>query len=424
MRFISTEESVKRGEPSVLAILETLFAVGLSCWIAVSFQMWWHLLIACIVAPLALLTTPLIGNLSWSFTSKINKFLEEHSLVTVLLFVFAIGFSCSFVIFHDSMALGILSYVILAFSFFTGLFQGLVGRLSATLYGIITQPLETLAELPSNWWKQIACTDIMQPSRLIAKFDGTKDDLRLLKNKSNAWMIYMDSWSPVQFAVNSIEEHKMESKAFKVMIVFSILILLVPVLIVSLALRYSLKSTCIVWLPLVWAIKPIVPHGEPLRANLRVMAMGDTYRIVKFLSYSVLIFAMMKGVFWILMHDLALKVDAWSGQVENWLGPRFAILGDFCAIFVRPGEIPIWQIASTINAILAIGTYYVVRHWYLRMESGLPVDEVGAERKLSTVYFVRRLLTSYAIICNGIMLYHLAAKLPLPAISSKMFPAI
>src|SRR4051812_34639974 len=55
MRLFSGLESVRRGEPSVLAIVETMIASGISIWLA-----WWensiqHILIASALAPLLLL---------------------------------------------------------------------------------------------------------------------------------------------------------------------------------------------------------------------------------------------------------------------------------------------------------------------------------------------------------------------------------
>ena len=57
MRWVSSRESVRQGEPSVLAIVETLVAMGLSLWIAVHFATVEHVVIGACVAPLLMLRT-------------------------------------------------------------------------------------------------------------------------------------------------------------------------------------------------------------------------------------------------------------------------------------------------------------------------------------------------------------------------------
>ena len=57
MRWVSNKESVRKGEPSVLAIAETLVAMGLALWIAVHFGTVKHVVIGACIAPFLLLRT-------------------------------------------------------------------------------------------------------------------------------------------------------------------------------------------------------------------------------------------------------------------------------------------------------------------------------------------------------------------------------
>ena len=114
-------------------------------------------------------------------------------------------------------------------------------------------------------------------------------------------------------------------------------------------------------------------------------------------------------------HELALRAEAWHG----WLGRR---LGEFAAALVRPGEFPIWQLASAINSVLALVAFFLVRAWARRGEVGLTVPELRIDRTLGVMFFFRRLFTSYAILCNGAVVFQLARRLPLPQIGWKLFP--
>ena len=57
MRWVSSRESVRQGEPSVLAIVETLVATGISLWIAVRLGTVTHIVIGAGIAPFLLLRT-------------------------------------------------------------------------------------------------------------------------------------------------------------------------------------------------------------------------------------------------------------------------------------------------------------------------------------------------------------------------------
>src|SRR5436190_1390126 len=57
MRVWSTPQSVRLGEPTLLAILETLGAMAISAWLGVRFGTWKHVLIGFCIAPFLLLRT-------------------------------------------------------------------------------------------------------------------------------------------------------------------------------------------------------------------------------------------------------------------------------------------------------------------------------------------------------------------------------
>ena len=58
MRWVSNKESVRKGEPSVLAIVETLTAMGLSLWIAVQFGTVRHVVTPSSARPAASVRVP------------------------------------------------------------------------------------------------------------------------------------------------------------------------------------------------------------------------------------------------------------------------------------------------------------------------------------------------------------------------------
>src|SRR4051794_35452657 len=57
MRWVSTLRSSHRGEPSRLAILETILAVGVSTWAAVHYRFLGHIAVSAVLASLLLFRT-------------------------------------------------------------------------------------------------------------------------------------------------------------------------------------------------------------------------------------------------------------------------------------------------------------------------------------------------------------------------------
>ena len=145
------------------------------------------------------------------------------------------------------------------------------------------------------------------------------------------------------------------------------------------------------------------------------MIAGDLPRLVTLWSFLYLLLVGLKVLMYIGEHRLAMAADSW----HDWLGGR---LGAFAVALVRPGEIPIWQLASTVNAILAITLFLLLRDWLRRGEVGLANNEVTIERTVWSFFFVRRLLTTYTIGNQLVVFFLLARQMPLPTIGTTLFP--
>ncbi|MBF0455552.1 MAG: hypothetical protein HQL72_12150 [Magnetococcales bacterium] len=102
MRWISTPESVENGEPTVLAIIETVLAVTLYWWLAWAFDTHIHLLASIIVAPFLLLRSPesIKRGLEWFVgymydEKEISPLRTPITFFGVVLFAFSIAYLCT-----------------------------------------------------------------------------------------------------------------------------------------------------------------------------------------------------------------------------------------------------------------------------------------------------------------------------------------
>lgn len=77
IRWVSNEESIRKGEPTVLAIVETILASGVSLWIAWHFNTMTHIAVAGVVAPLFLLRTDLSTRYAVHVYNNIIEILDK-----------------------------------------------------------------------------------------------------------------------------------------------------------------------------------------------------------------------------------------------------------------------------------------------------------------------------------------------------------
>jgi len=379
MRLTSTPESARAGEPSLLAIIETLAAMAASAWIGVHFGTWTHIAVGACIAPFLLLRTEescqyvvqCIRDLSRWICTKLGVVGMGVSLPTFVAPVTAI-------------------------------------RVWAILVHVIPHPVIALRAFPGNRRR----TTIALDSATSPEWIPVPADMSEHHQAPDFGRVYGLARSILSETRREVKKHGGLGRiGYVILAVFIVGPLFVTAVVSGLAYRWSIKSTAIIWAPMLWALRPPKPKGEAWSAHLKLKATSDFNRIVVIFSTLVLLGFLVKYAFFVAEHELALRAGAWHGR-----------LGEFVAAFVRPGEFPIWQLASATNAVLAIVVFFMVRSWLRHAEVGLPAPDTRIDRTLGVLYFFRRLLTSYAIFCNGVVAIQLARKLPMPEIGSKLFP--
>lgn len=290
-------------------------------------------------------------------------------------------------------------------------------RTLGMIVGFVQRPKQGLMAVSPNWWRGVFAVDIAaSPDLLPWRSEQDEEHLGLRWRRVVVLRTYVrgafgDLWP-------RFDERRVSSfagAALSLLLLVSRLGCVLTVAVVAASIRISVKATAIVWLPLLWALKPPKLKADPWVAHLKLLARGDFTRLV--VGFSALTLLLMLGKYVLLWagHDLAVKGAAGL----PWVGGR---LSEFLDAFIRPGEVPIWQVSAAVNAVLAITAWLLARHWLLRAESGLAINEPGIDRTLAWMLGVRRVLTSYAIVCNFYAAWHLAQKMPLPSIGSKLFP--
>ena len=349
----STSRTAEDLTVSVLAIVETAAATAAYIWIAWYFETYVHLAVSSCVVPLLLLrtqTSTALGlRLLFATSASVKKLrffklmedLPKYVGALVLGFVFAIiGLGC---------------------------------RVAATVSYIRRRPLNALASVPRNWVRIACCVDSHFPPEVVPGIELQGGD-RFLFRLIVDGIRHEVGTSRVAFAV------------FGMMVFFP-----------SVLYRWSMKGTALVWLTLLWAVRPVArspERGERPGAELSPREMVSHIRhglVFKFtVALSVFTFVW-TTLFKVL---LAAEWNRWRGWWHEYM-PRLVDL------LVAPLEIHLWHVAALLNSIIAIWLF-VWADKYVRHPKRITDERIVSV--LGATLTVRRVLTAYTILnCLGLL---------------------
>jgi hypothetical protein len=379
MRWISTKESVQNGEISVLAVIETVLAVSVSLFLAIWYQTVWHILLGACISPLLLLRTDRSAAKGVAYydgleASSVGKFYDS-----------VVDYRAS------SIWAGVLQFLLIVGVMIPTLSLALLAiRGFATLQSAVKHPLEAFRAIPDNWRRVCLSIDSRHsPVFLPAPLHGPQTNLGTLYE---------------------LFEDRIQSKDRRELFTVALLlIVLAPVLMPPMLYRWSLKATAVIWFPLLWAVRPVGKQEHDLRTRLSLLKDSELFFVVRVVSVAALVAFLAK----IYVH---VEVSAFA---RWWNAQAF---GKLLTIYVQPGEIPIWQAAIAVNSALAMGIWFFIRAALRRIELDVPWSQRRVEGVLSATLAMRRVLTTYTIICLFYVYGRAACTWDWPPLGSKLFP--
>jgi hypothetical protein len=260
MRIYSTPQSAEEGEISLLAIIETIAAVSLSFWIAVHYQTVTHIFFGACLAPLFLLRTPkstdfaLVNGLSFLYHLIYRPL---SLLMPVADFVTAFPQPIKFMLAWFTFVV----FLIFVLLFFCAISVGsLIIRFVAIIYGVLSQPTETIKAIPNNWKRLTLATDFLHPPEVIPGIetlpapDSSDPTLRA--------QAILFEWKFTNVVRIMLFHGHDASLDLSVRIVGGLIaiplfvIIYVPVVL----FRLSVKSTSLVYIPLIYVIRQPVSY--------------------------------------------------------------------------------------------------------------------------------------------------------------------
>jgi hypothetical protein len=184
-------------------------------------------------------------------------------------------------------------------------------------------------------------------------------------------------------------------------------LMLLPYIVFAFAYRWAIKSTAILWLPLIWIV--VQSRSPDIFTKLTVTARSYKGRMI--LGYSIFV----AGLFLV---KLALLFGFWRLPSLASLGP----LGTAGTQLIDPVRLPLWQAAAAFNAVLA-SAYFFQADVHLRKRGTAEAwPEKWLKREYGVVTATRCVISPYTIACTFYIVSAVAWNTQWPTIRVIVFP--
>jgi hypothetical protein len=172
--------------------------------------------------------------------------------------------------------------------------------------------------------------------------------------------------------------------------------------------RWSLKSTALIWSPLVWAFRPIRASESTLQF-VRGLLTLSIYRFARWYSGLVLILFAGKFYIWLTWIEIAGKLKV----IYGW---------SLISSYLLPESIPLWHLSAVANGLLTWMIYFRAERYLHLVNSGVAVSDNAMDRFLTVTFYTRNVLSIYTAICTLYITKELAGIVELPTIRLIGFP--
>ncbi len=334
-------EASNAGRISILALVETVLAVGLYIYVAVEYGTL-HLFIAAVVAPFLLMRTKRSTLLAVSFVKTYAGFVSRPMEFWQGNSAYQKGTYNGGKVKRIACLSGWTRWLLVNFLFghatsawtlFATLFLGFVSRIGGTIVAVITCPVESLRAIPGNWWRFVSTIDFVVTPEFVPDLE------KYLDGRSFAITVMM----PRFFVSDSVSDFRISSSVLMLVPVCLAVMLAALYSLPAYAFRLSMKGSSIIYSPLIYLIRKHETFGskrrspQPFTRYLKDLR----YRIDSWLLYiyaGVVMFLFVTKV-WIWM--------TWDQMKDGW---RMLPGVETINAFIVPESIPVWHWVALINA--------------------------------------------------------------------------
>lgn len=385
MLWISTPSSVEARRPTVLAVVETILALGVAIlFVGLVTPKFW--LAWCSLVPFMLLRTDRATRLGQSRYRKLHDMYEakwghirhDSSRAPRLILVggcAALRFGC------------VMLWL----------------RIAILMRDIYRNPVGCIRSVPANWLRVVLCVDLAYSPEII-----TGQNL-VAREKDAARFFYL--------AQSAIEVFRTGGISTKFLVITLGSVLFVIAYLPSLLFRVAVKSTCIVWLGLLWGsmfthisnrrIGPL--KSETQCANYcRLLVADPLLKASVLFSMAVIVLVFAK----VAQASVPLPDQIFGSRpIATWIRE-----------IVAPDSVPPWQWASCVVSAATVCAVYLATREVNRNLLGATTDSRAAVRKIVYCQAVIWTLRAYVISCTLYITWQVLSVLKLPPLGDKIAP--
>ena len=387
MRRFSTISTIDSAEPTLLAVGEILVAMSITLVLAVVTDSTVHIAISVCIAPFLLMRSQcsidLGRTLFEKFQSRANLFFQKFGAVHI----YQIAYYPAF----------------------------LVASLVIKCYATLRYPLSGIKSIPHNWQRVVLCTDSFSRPELVPGTGTLVPEHphfgRGIKTKWSILLIII-SLVTIWAALWLIKKPGLDGLGFLLIYGSSFIILLIAgawaCFLTAWMYRFALKSTALLWLPLIYVAKSSFRKDLPLELRISIMRNSAIWILIR-------------GFAWLTIAAMSFKVLILPEFIELWNAQSWSRILN---VYVMPNTIHMWHITATVNAAIALATYYLLIDPAPEMLNRLIWSAEATERKIELITFIRGIFSLYTIMIGIYLTIQAIPELPLPPIDPSFLPQV
>lgn len=360
MRLFSTVQSVQSDEVTVLALIETFFAMGLAVIISIKWHTATHLVIGASLAPFLMLRTENSAKIGIAYFVKLIRWMDTPLLTNPKLsyrFLFKI-----------------LLIPIKGFSWTIG---PSAIKIAATLVCFYKNPSETILSIPHNWARIALSIDFLYPPELVpGAEDATEPEVKAWK-WSYLWSMF---WNKLTQGDLNIQMRIMG---------FLVMPLIIAFYIPAWVYRMSLKSTSLIYFPLIWVIQGSVSKSQNLIFVIAEIQKSQLERIKRWYALLIIFTTIVPFIKAIYLQNLIKQFPA-----------KQLIL-----YFFPIQEVDSWHVTRFGAAVITVILYFISDKLKIRNDISDLTENKSGIVKINLLRRIQKLMSLWTITCGLFLLY-------------------
>lgn len=351
MVLTSTPESFNNREVSLLAIIETVLAISFVSYIVVKSSSFMFMSTVAFVAPFLLLRTEYSTKEGVKIFEKFHDRAHDWAdLVTKLQLPFNIG------------------GIVLSSILLLPVVAAIPVRVMAFSKGIIRHPFRSLQYVPDNWYRATLVIDSFHPAEIVAGYHIEELECDYYQEKT------------------FIEIFKQDN----IWLVSNLFIIKITTRFLAILYRLSLKSTGVVFLPLIWIAElNYLKNAKAINAKIDQIRNSEAEKYKR--AYATLI--ILSSLFPLYA---AYKMSAFWSSISN---------NPLIDYFFVAGSIDSWNITRFGSAILTWFLFFYSDHIQIQRKHSLASSDKIISYVITLILRLRLIFSAWTLLIGGYVMY-------------------